>query len=119
METLPTITDAYMMEMLSKTQPYTIVILHKTPKRDEPGADAIIREHGRRNFALRAAGLLAVVCPVRDESDVSGIGIFTSDPDKTKEIMTGDPAVQAGILLFEIHATRTFAGDKLPDPTAS
>lgn len=109
------ITDEYMRERLQKTKPYTIVILHKTPKRDaDPLADRIIWEHGRRNFQLRRDGKLLVVCPVRDESDVSGVGIFSSGPEETRRIMDGDPAVKAGIITYETHSTRSFPGDSLP-----
>lgn len=80
----------------------------------EPGAEKIIWEHGRRNFELRAQGALAIVCPVRDGSDVAGIGIFTGNPEETERIMDGDPAVHAGILAYEIHPTGTFPGSQLP-----
>jgi hypothetical protein len=108
------ITDDYMREMLQTVKPYTLVILHSTARTQEPGAEKIIWEHGRRNFELRAQGALAIVCPVRDGSDVVGIGIFTGNPEETKRIMDGDPAVHAGILAYEIHPTGTFPGSQLP-----
>ena len=49
------ITDEFMMEMMQKTKPYTIVILHKTLKMQEAGAEKIVWEHGRRNFQLQEA----------------------------------------------------------------
>jgi hypothetical protein len=107
-------TDAEMRASRQAAHPYTVVILSKTAKRGEDGADAIVWEHGRRNFALRAAGKLAIVCPIRDDSPIAGIGIFTGEPDEVREIMEGDPAVQAGILTYDIHPTRTFPGDTLP-----
>lgn len=107
------ITDEYMKEMGQKTKPYTIIILHKTEKINEPDADKIVWEHGRRNHQLRRDGVLRVVCPVRDESDVAGIGIFSTDVEKTKGIMDEDPAVKAGILKYEIHSARGFQGDAL------
>jgi hypothetical protein len=70
------ITDAYMQEMLDKTRPFTVMILHKTAKHNEPGTDKIIWEHVRRNFALRRDGKLCVITPIADESDVSGVGIL-------------------------------------------
>ena len=115
---LQKITDEFMLEMRATTKPYTVVILKKTPKRDEPGADKIIWEHGRRNHALRLDGVIAIVCPVNDGSDVSGVSIFTTNPDDTRKIMDGDPGVIARIFVYEIHPTRTFPGDRLPDPTA-
>lgn len=105
-----------MKERLSKTVPYTLVILHKTERANDSEAQATIWEHGRRNFELREAGALAIVCPVRDDSDVSGIGIFTTTAEKTREIMEEDPGVQAGLFTYELHETRGFPGDALPVP---
>lgn len=108
------ITDDYMREMLRTTKPYTVVILHRTRKRDEPGADEIVWEHGRRNFGLRRDGILCIVCPVTgDESDVTGFCIFSTDAEKTKKIMDVDPAVEAGIFVYEIHLVSGFPGDAL------
>src|SRR6202040_2838663 len=76
---LPEISDAFMQRALPTTRGYTVVILKKGPAYDPPRSDGIIWEHGRRNFALRAAGLLSIVCPIRDESAVAGIGIFDAD----------------------------------------
>ncbi|MEO9320926.1 MAG: hypothetical protein ABI361_09650 [Nitrososphaera sp.] len=108
------ITDEYMREMLAKCRPYTLVILHKTPKLAEPGIDRVIWEHGRRNFELRRDGKLHIVCPVRDETNTAGICVFSADPVETKSIMEGDPAVRAGVLTFEIHPTISFPGSYLP-----
>jgi hypothetical protein len=108
------ITDDYMRESMGKTKPFTIVILHRTPKYKEPGMDKIVWEHGRRNFELRQEGKLCIVCPIRDETDVCGVGIFSTDSAETKSIMDGDPGVKAGIFTYEIHPTRSFPGDSLP-----
>lgn len=108
------ITDEQMRERIQEAKPYTIVLLHKTQKAGEPGADKIVWEHGRRNFELRADGSLAIVCPVRDESDFSGLCIFTTNEEETRKIMDGDPGVQAGVFTYEIHPTRSFPGSQLP-----
>lgn len=111
---MPRITDEYMREMLSKTKSYSIVILKATPKRKEAGADSIVWEHGRRNFLLRADGVLSIVCPITGNSEVSGLYIFNADTERTKQIMAEDPAVKAGIFDYEIHSCRSFPGDALP-----
>ena len=67
------ISDEYMRQILTTVKEYTIVILKAGPNFKEPGARQIIWEHGRRNFALRAEGLLSIVCPVMDESGITGI----------------------------------------------
>ena len=110
---MDSITDDYMREMLLKTKPYTIVILHRTSKYNEPGMDKVVWEHGRRNFQLRNDGILRIVCPVRDRSDICGVGIFRTDADETKKIMDEDPGVKAGIFVYETHPARSFPGDCL------
>lgn len=109
-----TITDELMRQRISATRNYCLVILKAGPKKHEEGAETIIWEHGRRNFALRADGVLSIVCPVSDGSDVSGIGIFNAPVEEVQKIMDEDPAVQAGVLIYEIHACRGFPGDSLP-----
>jgi hypothetical protein len=100
--------------MLQTTKRYTMTILHRTSKRDEPGADEIVWEHGRRNFELRRAGLLCIVCPVtRDESDVGGVCIFSTALEETRRIMEEDPVVKTGIFAYELHSIEGFPGDAL------
>lgn len=109
------ITDDFMRQMISRTRNYCVVILKVGPNRNKPGVEKIIWEHARRNFALRAEGLLSIVCPVSDGSDLSGVGIFNADIDEVKSIMKEDPAVKEGIFVYEIHACRSFSGDSLPE----
>jgi hypothetical protein len=111
----PAITDDFMRGMLQKSRSYSILILKKGPQYGSPGSDRIIWEHGRRNFALRADGRLAIVCPVGDGNEVTGVGIFTTDPEETRAIMDEDPGVAAGVFVYEVHASRGFPGDALPD----
>jgi len=111
---MTTITDEYMMEMRKTTKSYCAIILKAGPNFSMPGVEKIIWEHGRRNFSLRADGLLSVVCPINDGTDTKGIGIFNSGPEKIKEIMDGDPGVIQGVFNYEIHPCRSFPGDSLP-----
>lgn len=109
------ITDEYMKERLTSARAYTLMILKTTPKRREPGLEKIIWEHGRRNFALVAEGLMPIVCPLGDDGEVAGIGIFTTGLEETAKIMDEDPAVKAGIFVYEVHACRGFPGACLPE----
>ncbi len=111
---MQTITDDYMRQMMPTARNYCVVILRVGPNRQQPDVEQIIWEHGRRNFALRAEGLLAVVCPVRDGSDVCGVGIFTTSLEETQNLMNDDPGVKAGVFVYEAHACRGFPGDGLP-----
>ncbi|HEU5440259.1 MAG TPA: hypothetical protein VFU88_13295 [Ktedonobacterales bacterium] len=109
----PTITDAYMQQMRAKAREYCLVILHVGPQYTQPGAQQIIWEHGRRNHTLRAAGVLSIVCPVTDDSDVRGIGIFATSVEETRTIMDEDPSIKAEVLVYEVHPCRGFPGDSL------
>jgi hypothetical protein len=111
---LPSISDDFMLQARATTRAYALVILKKGPEYAPPRSDPIIWEHGRRNHALRAAGLLSIVCPVSDGTDVAGIALFDRDVAETERIIRGDPAVAAGVLTFEVHPTRSFPGDRLP-----
>jgi hypothetical protein len=109
------ITDDFMRQMISRTKNYCVVILKAGPNRNKSGAEKIIWEHGRKNFALRAQGLLSIVSPVSDGSDLSGIGIFNANIDEVKSIMDEDPAVKEGGFVYGIHVCRSFPGDCLPE----
>ncbi|MDX6208455.1 MAG: hypothetical protein QOE24_846 [Frankiales bacterium] len=115
---LPEITDDQMRSRLGLTLAYTVVLLQEGPRYHEPESRAIVWEHGRRNFALNAAGLLAVVCPVTDDSPWCGVGIFTGSVEQTIEIMEGDPGVKAGVFTYEAHPVRGFPGSALPGEPA-
>jgi len=112
---MPEITDEYMRQMMTTTKSYCIMILKAGPNKQMAGVEKIIWEHGRRNFALRAEGVLSIVCPVPDESDVSGIGIFNAPAEEVKKIMDEDPGVKTGVFVYELHPCRGFPGDSLPE----
>src|SRR6266581_8035857 len=113
-DSMTAISDEFMQQMLTTTRKYCVVILKAGPKRNEVDVEKIIWEHVRRNFALRAEGVLSVVCPISDRSDVTGVGIFNADVEDVKKIMDEDPGVKAGVIVYEIHASRSFPGDSLP-----
>jgi len=116
---LPEVTAEELMAALTKTRPYTVVVLKAGPRYSPPGPDrdpevaAIILRHGVRNMRLRVAGLLRVVCPVADGSDVAGVGVFDATPEECDAIYSRDPAVMASVLTYEIHPTRTFPDSSL------
>jgi hypothetical protein len=111
---MKTFTDEEMGQLLPTAKTYSLVILKRGPKFGDQTAPAIVWEHGRRNFGLRDDGVLAVVLPVTDESDVSGIGVFAATVEDATAIMNDDPGVAAGVFTFEVHPCRGFPGDALP-----
>jgi hypothetical protein len=106
--------DDEMKELLPTAQAYSVVILRTGPNYHTPAAAQIIWEHGRRNFGLRDDGVLSVVLPVTDESDVCGIGVFNCSVDEAVAIMDDDPGVAAGVFAYDVHPCRGFPGDRLP-----
>ena len=108
------ITDEFMKEMLTKSKNYSIVILKAGPNEIMPERPKIVWEHGRRNFELRAKELLSIVCPIAEENNIKGIGIFNVNKTELKKIMDDDPGVKEGIFTYEILTCRSFPGDALP-----
>jgi len=114
-EGLPVITDDFMRAaMQTEVRPFVLAMLKQGPAYGTPGSDAVIWEHGRRNFALRASGVLSIVMPIADDTQWCGIGIFDADEAEVARILDGDPAIRAGVLEYEIHPGRSFRGDRLP-----
>ncbi len=107
-------TDDEMRERLVHSRNYTVALLRVAPAADLPASRPLIWEHGRRNFSLRAAGVLPIVVRVADDSDWAGVGIFNASPAETERILADDPAIQAGILTYELHPVTGFPGDCLP-----
>jgi hypothetical protein len=103
-----------MMEMLAKTKNYAAVVLRKGPNDNIPERQQLIWEHGRRNFELRESGMLSIVCPVIEDSDICGIGIFNADKEEVKKLLAEDPAIQNGVMIYEILHVKSFPGDALP-----
>lgn len=108
------ITDEMMMQALQHTKSYSIVLLKPKPITPPQNMRQILWEHARRNFSLRADGILSIVCPVTEEGQLSGLGIFNLDIEQTSSIMDDDPAVLAGIFDYEIYPCKSFPGDALP-----
>ena len=121
---LPQVTDEELEQSLQGIRPYTITVLKVGPNFSRPGPDrdagvaSIIWQHGKRNFALRKAGLMPIVCPIADGSEVVGVSIFNATAEDAQRIMEGDPGVQARVFTYEVHPTRTFPGSTLPVPDA-
>ncbi len=108
------ITDAYMQERLKLARGYTLVLISQGPNWDTPDRDSIIWAHGRRNFGLRRRGDLAIVCPVRDDTPLCGLYIFSTDVETVTAVMEDDPGVLSGVFVFEVHPIIGFPGDSLP-----
>jgi len=114
MDKIEIISDEEFKENLSKAKSYVGIVLIEGPNYNSPEAKAIIYQHGKRNMSLRKAGKFPVIFPVTDGGRIKGMGVFCVSEDEVREIMNGDPGVQAGIFTYELHAVRGFPGATLP-----
>ncbi len=70
----------------------------------------MVWEHGRRNIALVDAGLLSIVLPVTDDSELAGLAVFDLPAADVTAVMDADPGV---IFTYDVHPVRGFPGSKL------
>ena len=120
-DAFPEVTDQMLLAARPGLRPYTLVILKAGPKYEplgpnpdwSKGVGKIIWQHGKRNLAMRLAGLMPIVCPVSDDTEVKGIGIFDASLEDADRAMAADPGVRAGVFTYELHPTRSFAGSAL------
>ncbi len=113
------ISDAEMDARLAKVQAYCLVLLkagpaYVPPDTRPPEQAKIVREHGRRNMALRRDGKMAMVAPVRNVWPIVGMCIMAVDEDETRAIMDGDPGIHAGIFTYDLATWYGVPGDGLP-----
>jgi len=89
-------------------------VLHRhcqgLPEPDDDWVQADLWEHGRRNFSLRADGLLPIVRQIADGTDTCGVGVLTVHPAAAAEIMDADPRVRAGRLSLRAAPVPEFPG---------
>ena len=121
---LPDLSDDEFLADRVLLRPYTACILKRGPNFERPGPDhtagvtKVIWQHGKRNTALHRAGLLPIVCPISEDDEIAGLGIFNATVDEVHQILSEDPAIKAQVLTYELYATRSFAGSTLPDVDA-
>ena len=107
------VTDEQIQQLAATAKPYSVALLHWTADRRMDGAEATELEHQRRMVTLRADGMIAVLCPVPSET-LAGVAIMPLPSEEAKQVMDGDPCVQAGMMSCEVHACHGFPGDALP-----
>ena len=108
-----TVTDEQVRQLAATAKPFSVALLWWGPERHMDGAEAIEREHQRRMVSLRADGVIAILCPVGSDT-LAGVAIMNVSPEEAERVMDGDPCVQAGMIVCEVHACHGFPGDALP-----
>jgi hypothetical protein len=109
----PTVTDEQIQAVAATARPFSLVELRWAGGRLQEGGQAIELEHQRRMVSLRAAGTIAVLCPVMSD-DRAGVALMTEAPERAREIMATDPCVDAGMMTVEVFACAGFPGDSVP-----
>ncbi|WP_227980101.1 hypothetical protein [Nocardia spumae] len=107
------ITDEQIRQLAESAKPYSMAVLRWGPRRYMDGADAIELEHQRRMVALRADGVIAILCPVTSEG-LAGVAIMNVSAEEAEDIMAADPCVRAQMILCDVHSCLGFPGDALP-----
>ncbi len=105
--------DAFVEAELRRARTYTVVYLKAGPNADHPERAAIVSAHVKRNFNLKLDGAVAVVGPMRSEGEVVGLYIFNRSREEAAQLIAGDPAVEAGIFVYEVQQMMAFPGDTL------
>jgi hypothetical protein len=107
------VTDEEVRQLAETARSYSLALLRWGPARYQDGADETEKAHQRRLVALRREGIIAILCPVASDT-ICGIAILTVPPEEANEIMSGDPCVEAGMMLCEVQLCHGFPGDSLP-----
>lgn len=97
----------------SMLKPYYVVLLKKGPHRDQDSLSSakIQKAHLEYIGKLAESGQLNIAGPFLDEGPLRGIFIFDSNSEnEVIDLVSKDPAVQAGRLQFEIHPWMTQKG---------
>jgi hypothetical protein len=108
------ITDEQIQQLAATAKPYSLALLRWGPERYMDGADATELEHQRRLVSLRADGVIAILCPVASDT-MAGVLIMNVPPEEARDVMEGDPCVQAGMIHCEVYPCHSFPGDALPE----
>lgn len=92
---LPELSDEEFLAERARVRPFTACILKKGPKFEAPGPD-------------HTAGVTKIIW-----QHGAGLSIFDATIEDVDAIMSDDPAVVAGVLTYELHPTRSYAGSAL------
>jgi hypothetical protein len=113
------ITDDYIKQRLAKARGYPTAFLKRGPNYRPPETRPAeqaknVWEHVRRNMRLQAEGKKALVGPIEGGGDIVGLTVFLVGEAEARQLMEEDPAVQAGIFVYDLVTWHEFPGDGLP-----
>lgn len=98
-------------------QQYYMVFLKEGPNRNQDSAEVaeLQKLHLAHLSRMADEGYAGLVGPFEDDSDISGIVVFSTPTEKEADSLARlDPMVRAGRLEVEVHPWWTAKGGKLP-----
>ena len=109
-----TITPDFVKQEVAKGKPFTIGFLNAGPNYNMQGEERqkLHMAHLMHLFTLKQQGKVLLVGPVSDNPVTKGIVIYsTPDKEEAEKCMDADPAVIAGIFVYEIFGWFGIPGD--------
>lgn len=106
---MPDITQEFIMAKVATAKPHTLVILKRGPNYDSTGH--LHMEHLKHIFTMREAGQQVLTCPIMDEGEIVGIGLFALSNEEAAALTAEDPGVKAGRFTFEVLNCMGIPGD--------
>ncbi|MEL7833314.1 YciI family protein [Fodinibius sp. Rm-B-1B1-1] len=97
-------------------QKYFMVFLKSGPKRSQGKEEAMEIQEKHLAYLQKMAneGKTSITGPMAGEGDIRGIVIYnTATAEEARKLAEGDPAVQAGRLVVEVHPWWAAKGSKL------
>ena len=100
---IPTPTEAQMLERRKLARKYTLVLLREGPasREDEEHKRQVHLEHLQHLTKLQLAGQLVLNGPILIEHEIVGVSVYAAELEDARAMAEADPKVQAGYLTVE------------------
>jgi len=103
LESLPTPTEAEMMERRKLARKYTLVFLRQgsAPRDDETLYERLQIEHLQHLTKLQLLGKLVLNGPTMIDHEIHGVSVYAAELEEARALAEADPKVKAGYLTVE------------------
>jgi len=103
LQTIPTPTEAEMMERRKLARRYTLVFLREgtAPRDDEAFYEKIHFEHLQHLTKLQLLGKLVLNGPTMIDHEIHGVSVYAAELEEARALAEADPKVKAGYLIVE------------------
>lgn len=103
LQSIPTPTEAEMMERGKLARRYTLVFLREgpAPRNDEAFYEKTHIEHLQHLTKLQLLGKLILNGPTMIEHEIHGVSVYATELEEARALAEADPKVKAGFLTIE------------------